>query len=65
MNNVCPETEIVPVITNLNGVLTYEDIAPAYKVFSAYFESIPLRSEQRAVFFSSGAGATCSNMRSC
>lgn len=38
MNNVCPETEIVPVITNLNGVLTYEDIAPAYKVFSAYFE---------------------------
>lgn len=27
MNNVCPETEIVPVITNLNGVLTYEDIA--------------------------------------
>ena len=35
MNNVCPETEIVPVITNLNGVLTYEDIAPAYKVFSA------------------------------
>lgn len=29
MNNVCPETEIVPVITDLNGVLTYEDIAPA------------------------------------
>ncbi|MFR3458118.1 MAG: RNA repair transcriptional activator RtcR family protein [Bilophila wadsworthia] len=22
MNNVCPETEIVPAITNLNGVLT-------------------------------------------
>lgn len=29
MNNVCQETEIVPVITDLNGVLTYEDIAPA------------------------------------
>ena len=29
MNNVCPETEIVPVITDLNGVLTYEDIATA------------------------------------
>ncbi|MFQ8734991.1 MAG: hypothetical protein ACLSAH_02025 [Bilophila wadsworthia] len=63
MNNVCPETEIVPVITNLNGVLTYEDIAPAYKVFSAYFEQ-PLRSEQRAVFFHLGPG-NLFNMRSC
>ena len=44
MNNVCPETEIVPVITNLNGVLTYEDIAPAYKVFSACLLYTSIRS---------------------
>ena len=56
MNNVCPETEIVPVITNLNGVLTYEDIAPAYKVFSAYFEQYRFDLSNERYFFHLGPG---------
>ena len=56
MNNVCPETEIVPVITNLNGVLTYEDIAPAYKGFSAYFEQYRFDLSNERYFFHLGPG---------
>ena len=56
MNNLCPETEIVPVITNLNGVLTYEDIAPAYKVFSAYFEQYRFDLSNERYFFHLGPG---------
>ena len=59
MNNVCPETEIVPVITNLNGVLTYEDIAPAYKVFSAYFEQYRFDLSNERYFFHLPAASAC------
>ena len=49
MNNVCPETD-------LNGVLTYEDIAPAYKVFSAYFEQYRFDLSNERYFFHLGPG---------
>lgn len=56
LNNLSPDTEIIPVITNLNGVLTYEDIAPAYKVFSSYFEKFRFDLINERYFFHLGPG---------
>ncbi len=56
LNNLSPQTEIIPVVTDLNGVLTYEDIAPAYKVFSGYFEKFRFDLINERYFFHLGPG---------
>lgn len=56
MRTLSPDVEIIPVVTELNGVLTYEDIAPAYKVFSAYFGAYRFDLAKERYYFHLGPG---------
>lgn len=56
MLHLSPDTEIVPTITPLDGVLTYEDIGPAYTTFNTYFASYPFDLAHESYYFHLGPG---------
>lgn len=56
LHALSPQTEIVPIITKLSGVITYDDIAPAYAVFSEYFANYTFDLSREAYYFHLGPG---------